>query len=411
MAGPGQGNTPNTLLTPQWVTNTTMANFRNALRVLPHVNREYDKEFAQKGKKIGSQLEIRKPVQFVGRRGPGAQIEAINEQFTTLTITTQYGVDMEASSFESALDLDFIEQRYLRPAAINIANAVDTDILALALSSPNIVGVPGTAISTNSTFLAAKTALDNAASPVDDDRTLIVDSNTESTAVSLNLSLFNPQQNVAKQFTTGRLTNAFSFDWYMDQNTNMATTGPLGGTPKVNGANQTGSNLITDGWTAAAALRLNAGDHFTVDGVFAVNPVSRQSTGKLAQFVATAAVSSDGTGAATIPIYPPITVTGPYQTVTVSPADNANINVVGPANTTYSQNLAFHKDSITFASVELPMPRESAWCGMTYDPDLNLSIRVTKQWNVLTDIEVIRLDLLAGMAMIRPEWSVVVANS
>jgi len=61
--------------------------------------------------------------------------------------------------------------------------------------------------------------------------------------------------------------------------------------------------------------------------------------------------------------------------------------------------------------VELPMPRESAWCGMTYDPDLNLSIRVTKQWNVLTDIEVIRLDLLAGMAMIRPEWSVVVANS
>ena len=409
MAGPGQNNTPNSLLTPQWVTNTTMAIFRNALRVLPHVNREYDKEFAVKGKKIGSQLEIRKPVQFIGRRGPGASVEAINEQFTTLTITTQYGVDMEASSFESALSLDYIEERYLKPAAVNIANAVDSDLLALALQSPNLVGTPGTPVSTNATFLAAKSALDNNACPVDDDRTLVVDSTMESAAVGLNLSLFNPNKNIGRQFETGRITTAHSFDWYMDQNVSNWTVGAHGGSPVVNGANQTGSSLVINGATAST-LFANVGDVFTIPGCNAVNPVNRQSIGSARQFTVQSNATADGSGNVTLSIYPSIVVTGAYQTVTASPVTGTALTFVGTPGTVSPQSLGFHKDAITFASVQLPMPRESAWCGMTYDPDLNLSIRVARQWNVLTDIEVIRLDLLAGMAMIRPEWTVRVAR-
>lgn len=409
MAGPGQGNTPNSLLTPQWVTNTTMLNFRNALRVLPHVNREYDKEFAIKGKKIGSQLEIRKPVQFVGRRGPAASIEAINEQFTTLTITTQYGVDMEASSFESALSLDYVEQRYLRPAAINIANAVDSDLLALALQAPNLVGTPGTPVSSNQTFLDAKTALDNNSCPVDDDRTLIVDSTLESQAVMLNQVLFNDQRNIGRQFNTGRITQAHSFEWFMDQNVSNWTVGAHGGAPVVDGADQTGSTLALSGATAST-LFANAGDVFTLPTVFAVNLVSRQSTGALRQFTVTAPATADVSGNVSLSIYPAIVVTGPYQTVTNSPVSGNAPTFVGTPGTVSPQSVGFHKDAITFASVELAMPRDSAWCGMTYDPDLNLSIRVARQWNVLTDIEVIRLDLLAGMAMIRPEWAVRVAR-
>ncbi|MEG7795898.1 P22 phage major capsid protein family protein, partial [Listeria monocytogenes] len=74
--------------------------------------------------------------------------------------------------------------------------------------------------------------------------------------------------------------------------------GPLGGTPLINGASQglinSGStdnpfalttSLVTDGWTAAAAARLNQGDTFTIAGVFSVNPETKASTGVLQSFV------------------------------------------------------------------------------------------------------------------------------
>jgi hypothetical protein len=66
-----------------------------------------------------------------------------------------------------------------------------------------------------------------------------------------------------------------------------------GGAPKVNGPGQSGTSLMTYGWTAAAAVRMKAGDCFTVPGCDVL-------------FRATADVSSDGSGLATIPIEPPI---------------------------------------------------------------------------------------------------------
>src|SRR4030095_3940536 len=101
--------------------------------------------------------------------------------------------------------------------------------------------------------------------------------------------------------------------------------GPLGGSPQVAGGGQTGSNLLTSGWTGAVAPRLNRGDGFTINRVFSVNPQNRQSTGRLQMFVATANVASDGGGLATIPIYPALTPPNldgsrtQFQTVNVSP--------------------------------------------------------------------------------------------
>ena len=73
---------------------------------------------------------------------------------------------------------------------------------------------------------------------------------------------------------------AGGFKFSMDQNINVHQVGPLGGTPAVNGAGQTGSTLNTNGWTAAAASRLKKGDIFTIAGVNAVNPQTRQTTGQ-----------------------------------------------------------------------------------------------------------------------------------
>ena len=54
-------------------------------------------------------------------------------------------------------------------------------------------------------------------------------------------------------------------------------------------------------------------------------------------------------------------ISGPYQTVTAAPADNAAITVMtGTAGASYPQNLGFHKNAITLAMAPLDMPEDGA---------------------------------------------------
>lgn len=92
------------------------------------------------------------------------------------------------------------------------------------------------------------------------------------------------------------------------------------GTPLVNGASQTGSSIITDGWTASSTV-LRAGDIILIGALTTV-------------FDVTADATTNGSGQVTISINPPIFSGG-------SPADNAAItrnNVAG--NVTYRARLA-----------------------------------------------------------------------
>lgn len=82
------------------------------------------------------------------------------------------------------------------------------------------------------------------------------------------------------------------------------------GTPLVQGASQTGSQLVTDGWTPSSAI-LKAGDYFHYD-----------VSGRRELKIITADVSSNGSGVATISFKPPIRV---------SPADNAAIVTTNPS--------------------------------------------------------------------------------
>jgi hypothetical protein len=93
---------------------------------------------------------------------------------------------------------------------------------------------------------------------------------------------------------------------------NFARPKPNGvgtGTPLVNGANQSGASLVTDGWTASQTGILKAGDFIGVNGELKM---------------VTADVNSDGSGNATLSIEPPLRA---------SPADNSAITVTMPTTT------------------------------------------------------------------------------
>jgi len=393
----------NQLLTISMITREALRVLTNNLTFTKHVNREYSDKFAVEGAKIGSVLNVRRPPRYVGRTGPALATEFAVETQTPVTLTTQAGVDISFTSQELTLSIDDFSDRFIKPAVANIANRIDFDGLQLYRTVANSVGTPGTVPNSLLTYLDAGVLLDDNATPMDGDRSVVVNPRMQGTIVNALTGLFQSSAQIKQQYEKGKMGIAAGFDWYMDQNVAVHQVGPLGGTPLVNGASQTGSNLVTDGWTAAAALRLRAGDVFTIAGVFAVNPQNRQTTGALEQFVVTGNVSSDGAGNATIPIFPAIVTSGAFQTVTNSPADNAAITVVGAANTNTPQGLAFHKDAFTFVSADLQMPRGVDMAARVSDPQTGISLRMVRAYNISNDTFPCRLDVLYGWRELYPE--------
>lgn len=302
------------------------------------------------------------------------------------------------------MSLDDYSERILAPAVNRLAAYVANDLMNVAQSSCNIVSKSNATASPDaSTWLAAGAILDQNLAPRMD-RKIIMDPLTQARTVGSLAGLFNPQRKIADQYETGMLTtDTLGFDWMSDQTTQIHTVGTFSaGT--VNGASQTGSTITVNAITGT----LNKGDIITFAGVHAINRLTGQSYGTLAQFVVTANVLN---GATSIPIYPAI-VPAPaaFNTVDASPANSAAISLVIPASTQYRQNLAYYPEAFTLATADLEMPTSGVVEAARAEFD-GISLRMITGYNITTDQLITRMDILYGYAAIRPEWAVVVADT
>jgi hypothetical protein len=391
---------PNTLLTASVIAKEAAMILENSSVFVGKMTTTYEEEFSTNvnGYKKGQTVNVRRPARFTSTTGANLAVQDATETFMPLTVSTQRHVDVQFSSYELTLQLEDFSERILKPALVQLANDIDFDCMSLYNTVPNFVGTPG---QTPNSYLSIGNAFSR-----------LMDNSSPTTGLS---TMLNPDAAISmgdafkglgrpisdEAIEKGMIAKLINNDVFMTQNIRNHTVGGLGGTPLVNGASQTGTSLITDGWTAAAANRLRRGDVFTIANVFAVNPLTRQSTGKLAQFVVTADVSSDGSGNATIPIFPAITTSGAYQTVTAAPADNAAITVLtGAATTAYPQNLMFHKGAFAFASVPLEKVDGAFYAQERYK---GLSVRIVRQYQISTDVQPCRIEVLYGYAPIYPE--------
>lgn len=393
----------NTLLTISMITREALRVLENNLTFAKNVNRQYDDKFGVEGAKIGTVLNVRKPPRYLGRTGQALSIEGSTETQVPVTLNTQFGVDLQFSSQDLALTIDDFSDRFIKPAIATVANKIDADGLALYNQIYQSVGTPGTTPSALLTYLSAGVKLDDSAAPMDGLRSVIVTPLMQATIVDALKGLFQQASAIASQYEKGKMGTAAGFDWFMDQNCAAHQTGTWAGTPLVNGATQSGAAIIIDGWTAGDTLK--KGDVLQLAGVYKVNPMSRQSTGSLQDFVVTA--DKTMTGSDTIAIDPPITTSGANQTVNGSPADNAVVTIFGHASS-YSNKLSptglvFHRDAFTLVTADLPLPGGVDMAARVSDKQLGISIRMVRAYDINTDLFPCRLDVLYGWAVLRPE--------
>lgn len=389
----------NTLLTIGMVTMEGLPVLENQLKFAKHVRRDYDRDFGEEGAQIGDTLAIRKPPRFVGRSGQGFNAEDATETSVQLTLTTVFGVDTFFTSKDFALNIENFTERFLDPAMARIANKIDADGLLQYANVANFVGVPGTVPNALLTYLQAMQKLNDNAAALDP-RAIIISQAMEPQIVDALKGLLEPGSSISEQYESGYMRQAIGAVWEMDQNVANNTVGALGGSPTVNAGGQSGSNLVTNNWTAAAAKRLLKGNCFTIGsgatGTYAVNPQEKTQINSLQSFTVTADASSDGAGNLTIPIFPPIVLSGPFQNVNAAPAAGATINVNGAANTVSPQGLCFHKGSFALGMADLPIIRSAEMCERKASDQLGLSVRYLKAYDYNQDRLPGRFDALYG---------------
>lgn len=390
----------------QEVTQEVLRVLTNKAIALQWIGREHEKYFEERVP-IGTTLQIKRPWKPQGRQGQGFQPEPIVQTTVPLTISYWRGGDFIFNDTDEALFLDMenFHENYSRPMGIMLANQIDQDLLAfMQVTIPNFVGIPGTTPTTTATYNQAQTSLNKLLAP-QEDRGVIYTSEYNQNLVGASQTLFNPQREVSDQYIDGFVGKYAGFKFGLDEAIPAFTIGTYAGTPVVHGANQSGSSLITQGWTSGSTT-LNPGDRFTIAGVYKVNPnglrTAYSGTQNLMQFVVTQTVS-DVTGALTAQIYPALISSGQQQNCSASPADNALITVIGASGATTNTAFAFQKEAFTAAFIKLHKPSnvECEVLGGKEAGAPGIYIRSIRQWQSsgpYAGYETERMDAIYGYA-------------
>ena len=416
------------LLTPTVIAKEALRLLKNNMVMGNLVYRGYEEQFPG-APKTGGNLRVRKPVKFRATKARARTTSKITEQYITVTVATQAHVSWQFYMSDLTLTIEEYSVRYIRPACAQLANMIDADLCALYKDIPNKVHESTGWVEPHSFMVLGKAMqkLDEEGCPADERVVVLNPAAHWSMANALSNWNFSEVGKLPAQ--KGKLGQIANCTVYMDQNiknhtvgwwgtgssTAIATTARIhiqssatsagAGIPTGNEVGTTANQRISvAGMDQSTQIAFLAGDTFTIAGIYAVNPMSGESYSSLRRFVVTTNAATQTSGCSGNPtsiyFYPDMIHTGPYKTVDTLPAVAAVVTIDEMPSTILAQNLAFHRDAFALVMVPLEQPSSEFSASETED---GISIRVVRDYNIDTDVEAIRLDILYGVKTIYPE--------
>jgi hypothetical protein len=408
---------PNSTLTASIIAKAAVKILDNECVMARQVYRAHESEFAKNvnGYKIGDTITIRKPADFTVGNGATVSAQDVVEGSTTLTIDKRKHVAFKFTSQQLTLNIGDLSERVIKPAMVQLANQVDTDIMALYAKVPRWVGTAGQVVNAFTDFIKAPEALDLGAVPTDM-RSAVLSPSDFYGLLGAQSALYI--QNAASgAYREGNLGKIAGIDTYMSQNVPSLTTGTRSGSILIDLSITTSTitydavkstmqqTIHMDAFTGATDT-IKAGEVFTIADVYDVNPVTKARLPHLKQFtvVSDATCSSNETD---VVIYPAMIWTGAFKNIDVSSGTDLNnkaVTFLGSASTVYPQNMVFHKNAFAMASVPLERPPGAVDVGSeSYN---GLSVRVIPVYNGTDDESMWRMDILYGLQAIDPRLAV-----
>lgn len=391
----------NTLVNTDLVAREVLRIAHEKATFIGTINKQYDKSYFGRGAKHGATLRVESPNQYSVRSGRVMDVQDQDEATQTITVATQVGVDMRFNSAELALNIHDFSKKYIMPAASVLISSIDGTVLQGATKAVyNLAGAAGTvpgASGDTSMIGQARAKLNQGLAP-QDNRSLQIDSVTMASIVNGNKALFHEGAQVKESFLEGYYSRAAGMDWYENERILALLNGSDHTTVTMNDASiASGDAAIT-----IAGANYTEGSVFTLGlagtaPVYAVHPETKVAYSHLQQFVAT------NTGTTGLTFSPPYITTGAKQNVSVLPVNGEAVTFFGTASTAYKNALAYHKDFCAFVSADLPVMADAAEC--TVREQEGISLRVWKGSDIRNDELLMRIDVLYGYKVLRPEWA------
>lgn len=398
----------NTLLTNSAITNEGLRVLRNQFTFVSRCLQTVDDLFGKVGYKNGSTVQVRIPPRYVSGIGSAIVLNNSIESETAITLQ-QRNIGISFTTADLTLSIDLFSERFIRPAMAQLAADVDLDgyktvFQAQSLATPGSYsnGVPaqwtGADVGTLRPYLDAVARLTEQATPIDDMRYCAVTPSASAAIVDTLKSLFQDATQIADQYKRGLMGLAAGLEWVVTQSLPSFTSGTRTGSITYTAAGSSGSTFVMAMTTGET---VTVGDQFVIANVNSINPLTRQSTGKLQIFTVQAAATA-ASGAITITATPSVNVTAPDQTVSAAPADGATVTFMGAASTTTDVNFVWHRDAVMVAFCDLTDDLPGAEAYTARDPESKLAIRFVRQYLSTPDQVQNRFDILYGFKMVRP---------
>lgn len=410
----------NATLTADIIAKAAVLQLDNNLVMAKSVFRGYEEEFSKSinGYEVGSSINVKRPMDFTVRDGAVQSAQDVTEGEFTLSVDKRKGIDFSFTSQELTLDIKELSNRVIKPAMIQLANQIDTDLMALYKNVSNWVGTPGQTIDSNQDFSHGPRRLDQNAVP-QDGRSAVLSPVDHWGLIGAQTTLTNDRL-VGEAYTRGALGSIGGVETFMSQNVPTHTVGIGTGSPLVNGASQNvtyaaskdtnSQTIITDGWTNSTTAIVKAGDVLKFAGCFAVNPVTKATLSHLKEFVVLAdANSGSSTGPATITISPAMIISGAFQNASAVPLNNAAITLKGTGAGLYPMNMMFTKNA--FALVSVPLVSPPGAVDVSRQSYKGTNVRVIPVYDGTNDKSTWRLDVLYGVKCIDERQAVRVSGT
>lgn len=342
------------------------------------VHKDYSNDFVT-GQ--GATIQVKKPVILTASdfdESTGVSAQDVKEQSVEVTLDKLADVSVEFGAIQRCTNVDDLNRLFLEPAAVALAQKINSDGLNVYKDIPYVTGTAGTTPSTLADITAARLSLNNRNVPLAP-RTALWDPNAESKFLELDTFVEADKSGTTQALREGSLGRIMGFDNYMSQSVKthtkgtLATAGTAGKKIFLKGAATAATTVVLDTDDTALTGTLKKGDilTFTKSGVTSVVTVTEDAEA--------------ATNEISVKVYPALTA-----------ADNAEVTITG----NHTANLAFHPSAFAFVTRPLVAPQGVQSYVTSYN---GITLRVVIGYDMKYKKEMLSMDVLYGYKTMYPE--------